>query len=106
MAMRLVRWLAAVQAESAPPATLAEAAAAHVAHDGFVDWARTALMGGDPIREVAEAYTALLRRVTEVRELRNRQFAERLAAWLDGGAPAKGLLPIEQVLDTVVALLA
>ena len=87
-------------------ASLAEAAREHALTGGFVDWARQTLRGGEPVRELAEAYTRLLTKVTQIVEQKNRRFAQLLRDWIAAGSKGDEVLPVERVLDEVVAPLA
>ena len=107
MAIRLVRWLG--QSESRPPATprsLAEAADYQIDEGGFVDWARLMLRTGDPVRELSEAYAKLFTRATEAREARSREFADLLRTSTESNSALGGLIPVERLLEEVVAPLA
>ena len=107
MAIRLVRWLR--QRDTATPqkpASLVEAAEYHLAEGGFVDWARLTLRTGDPIRELSEAYGKLFGRVTELREVRSKEFAELLCNWTESNSALQGLVPVERFLEAIVAPLA
>ncbi len=104
MAARLVSWLTKGQL---PPFThFGEAATAYASEGGFVDYARQALRGGDPLPEVASAYARLASGVAIQREEENQAFATLLQQWNQGGAPGDVPLPVERVLDAVVAPLA
>jgi hypothetical protein len=105
MALRLVRWLETAPG-TAEPASLSEAAWDYVAQGGFVDWARSVLRAGDPVRSLSEGYARLLGRVVERREAQNRHFAELLRDQLSAGRVAVDPVPVEQILDEVVAPLA
>ncbi len=106
--LRLVRFLAGPE----KPVKDFEAAARRYLADGcFVDRARTALVDaalvdaelGAPFAELAGQ---LLGRVAERREEENRSFATALAQAVDGRPLGQGLVPVEAVLDEVVAPLA
>lgn len=103
MAARLACWLATPHE---PRSTFTEIATAYVNDSGFADWARNALTSGDPLPEVAIAYSRLRTAATVRREAENRRFAEALTAWNRDGSPAETLAPIETLLDRVVAPLA
>jgi hypothetical protein len=105
MALRLVRWLKAV-AGTAEPGSLAQAASLYLEHGSFVDWARSVLRAGDPVRALSEGYARLLARVTEQREATNRVFAELLRDQTASGGNLADPLPVEQVLNQLVAPLA
>lgn len=103
MAMRLARWL-----EQTPgtPANLFESVSRFEEDGAWVDWARHQVISGDEPEGVSRAYRKLFDRVTVRREEENRRFAELLAANLDTGSHAAGILMIEDVISTVVAPLA
>src|SRR5450759_3590275 len=104
MALRLARWIITETADA--PRTLDQAATSYVRDEAFVDRARMALRDGDEVPAVAEAYRALGDGATAAREITNRRFAERLAAWPGAGPNEQVLLPIERVLQEVVAPIA
>jgi hypothetical protein len=102
MSVRLLRWLRTAQTT---PASFAAAAADYATVGALVDWARTALRGGDPLPELSAAYQALLARVTARREAENRQFVQLLRGWTETEGDGD-VLPIEEVLGRVVVPLA
>ncbi len=104
-ALRLARRL--VFQPAAPVPSLPSLAAAYV-HDGaWVDRARLRVRRGDRSPIVAAAYSRLLGVVDAEREAGNREFAAQLAEWSRGEAPeSAALLPLERVLDRIVAPLA
>lgn len=105
MALRLARFLESRPSASAPAGrSLAGAVASYVAEGSYVDWARTLLLGGEQGEPLAGAVTRLSDRIRQVREEENRHFAERLAEW-HRSASAE-VLPVERVLDEVVAPVA
>lgn len=110
MALRLARWLARVGSTVNPAfpsfPSLAEAAAYHLAEGGFVDWARLSLRVGDPVRELSEAYADLFDQVTAIREEQARRFAELVRDWTAAGSAGDEVIPVEQILDEIVAPLA
>jgi hypothetical protein len=104
MAIRLARWLAEQNAVLQANSTAVSAFAHRYAVEGgFVDWARQVLRGGEPNKELATAFVRLVDRVTELREAENKRFASALAEQSAAGDVAAGLIPVEQVLDEVVA---
>ena len=105
MALRLVRWLKTAGG-TAEPVSLVESARAYLDQGGFVDWARSVLRAGDPVRGLSEGYARLLGLVAERREAQNRRFADLLRDQSEAGSPPVDLLPVERVLDEVVAPLA
>jgi hypothetical protein len=107
MAIRLLRWLSSLERAALPrPRSLAEAAEYHLREGGYADWARLSLRLGDPIRELSEAYSLLFERVTEVREGQSRDFAELLRLATEAGSYEDALVPVERILDRIVAPLA
>ncbi len=107
MALRLARWLAArrVQGETAA-GSLAEAARGYRQDGGYVDWARSRLWDGDPLAALGHAYTLLWQAIGRVREDDNRRFGELLANWAVTGSHDTSVIPVEKVLERVVAPLA
>lgn len=104
MVLRLVRWLA--YAGSRMPATIGGAIESHLTEGAFVDWARRHLLGGDPVKDLANGFGRLYHRVRDLRERQNRVFAEQLRDWNRAPKIEKGFLPIEQFLDQVVVAIA
>jgi hypothetical protein len=109
MAIRLVRWLGssnpAVSASTGPQ-SLGEAAEYQVNEGGFADWARLSLRAGDLVRELTDAYTLLLARVSEIREAQARRFAEHLRLATEAGGSDERVIPVEEILGRIVAPLA
>jgi hypothetical protein len=107
MAMRLVRWLVQRRQQVAARAgSLAEAAAAQLREGGFVDWARLVLRSGDPVPELSRAYARLFDEVTTIREEQSREFAALLRDWTEAGSTGDEVIPVERVLEQIVAPLA
>ncbi|MBI5446425.1 MAG: BREX-2 system phosphatase PglZ [Deltaproteobacteria bacterium] len=110
MSLRLVQWLKSDKAKGgALPASLSEAARTYAVEAGFADWARRTVGAGDPLQELSAAYSRLLSRATDVREDQNRRFAELFEEWSTTSpvtSKEDGVLPVEGVLDAVVAPLA
>lgn len=108
MAMRLVRALAAASSGGTSPADGGFAALVrqHVRSWSWKDAARGALMAGDVDGELSSAYAALCRRARERREVESQRFAERLAAWNTRPAAEPDLVPVERILEQVVAPVA
>ncbi len=84
-------------------AGLLETARRYVADSGFVDWARQVLRGGEPNKDLATAFVRLVDHVTELREAENHRFGLALAEQNAMGAAASGLIPVEQLADTLIA---
>ena len=107
MAIRLVRWLAEqTQAEVNAPLSFAQAAILQLREGGFVDWARLTLRSGDPVQNLSEAYGRLFEIVTKVREQQSQQFATLLKDWTESGSKSDQVIPVEQILQQIVAPLA
>jgi hypothetical protein len=108
MAVRLVRWLGEQRGRPSGtgPRSLGEAAVEHLRQGGFVDWARLCLRVGDPVRELSESYARLFEQVTSLREQQAQTFARLLADWTAAGSQGDDVIPVERVLEQVVAPLA
>ena len=111
MMLRLARWLAARPA-LAPARSFAEAAERYVRDGSFADRARAALADASLTEPLAGVRARLLEAARNEREKESKRFAELLAGWAETadttGPPRTldGLIPIEQVLDRLVAPLA
>src|SRR5262249_10896826 len=105
MALRLARWLTGGEGQKAPR-SLGEAARDYLAAGSFVDWARSALRPGGLVRELTEGYARLVDQVTARREPQNRTFAELLRDQTASASKSADLIPVERILDEVVAPLA
>jgi hypothetical protein len=104
MALRLARWLEGPVA--AAPRSLGEAARDYLAQGSFVDWARSVLRAGDPVRELSEGYSRLVEQVAARLQEQNRCFAELLRDQTAAAGQPPDLLPVERFLDEVVTPLA
>ena len=104
--LRLSRYLAA-RAGRRPTGSFTEAAQDYAREGSFVDRARTELADAaplsGPLRPVADR---VLRAVTDLREAESRRFAELLAQWSEHPTAGDPLIPVESILDRVVAPLA
>ena len=105
MAMRLVRWLGESQSRDEVK-SLADAACRHLSEGGYIDWARLTLRSGDPVRELSEAYAQLFDKVTTAREMDSLRFAELLRDWTAAKSTDETIVPVEQVLERMVAPIA
>ncbi len=103
MALRLVKWLTTPAPETR---SLAEAARYHLLEGGFVDWARYCMRTPDPVRELAEACRSLFEKVTARQMVQSQRFAKALASWTKDSGSVADIIPVEQVLDRVIAPLA
>lgn len=107
MAVRLVRWLVDCEAAGGRAAgSLAEAAADHLRDGGFVVWAREVLRGGEPLPDFERALAKLVARVDAAIDDDAERFAAHLAGWLADGGRNVGVVPVEKILETVVAPIA
>ena len=106
-AIRLVRRLTG-PTPAPPVGSLPGVAAEYLADGAWVDRCRALLHEGDPCSPVAVLYARLVTAVESERAELDRRFAVTLAAWtkLEPGPDGDGVLPIETVLDRVVAPLA
>lgn len=105
MAMRLVRWLGTNQSRGNVK-SLADAATRYLSEGSYIDWARLTLRSGDPVRELSEAYSQLFEKVTSARENDSLRFAELLRDWVAAKSTDETIVPVEQVLERVVAPIA
>jgi len=104
MARRLARWLLRPEVQGSAPSDLLLWQADEGA---FVDWARFRLLGGDELAVVSQAYAALREAVILRRSGVGRRFALSLQQWNAQASNLDGrLVPLESVLDRVVAPLA
>jgi hypothetical protein len=108
MAMRVLRWLArdAQRSSALAPVSLDQMADLYRRDGSFVDLARISLRGGDPLERLADAYGRLLSRATDARERQNYQFGRALVDWVGTGSTSGGIVPVEDVLERIVAPLA
>jgi hypothetical protein len=103
MALRLARW---VHEPPAEVSSLVEAAERYAREGGLIDRARAALWEGDPIEPVAANYRRIGDEVAAAREDENQAFGWFLAEWLETGSSDPRMVPVERVLDVVVAPVA
>ncbi len=107
MALRLIQWRTSMEEAREPLfQSFPEAATYHVMEGGFVDWARLSLRVGDPVRELSVAYASLFDKVTAIREKQAYGFAELLQDYTAAGSASHEVIPIERILDDIVAPLA
>lgn len=104
MARRLANWML----YPVPADGSFDALVAYQADDGsFVDWARFRLLGGDELPELSDAYAALRAAVTNRKTCFVKKFATTLAERSrDAVFKAARAVPVESILDTVVAPIA
>lgn len=104
MAVRLVRAMST--SDPADTSGFGGLVRRHVQWWSWADAARTALLGGDVAGELAPAYAALLARGREWREAESRCFAERLVAWNTQPAAEPDVVPVERLIELMVAPVA
>jgi hypothetical protein len=104
MAARLIGWLAGNRPQA--PRTFAQATGAYASDGSFVDRARHALRGGDHLPDISNAYARIAEAAATRREEENQRFAQLLKEWNQSGGQGDVPLPVERLLDTVVAPLA
>jgi len=102
-ALRLARWLGTAETTLG---SLAESANQYRDDGAYADRARYMIVLGEADEDLAAVYEELADAARERRERENRAFAERLAASCSGQEGSGTFLPIERVLDDVVAPLA
>jgi hypothetical protein len=107
MAVRLARWLADRDAGAgAAPGSLALAATDHLRDGGYVVWARDTLRAGEPLPDFERAIARLVARVDAALDADAARFATQLAGWLGDGGRDGGVVPVEKILERVVAPIA
>lgn len=107
MAARLARWLThESEVHSARAGSLTDAASAYRRQGGYLDWARARIFEGDSLAALGEACSALWQAVTLLREAENRRFGELLADWTKTGSHDRSVIPVERVIERVIAPLA
>ncbi len=107
MAIRLAQYLVQ-QATVQPyqPKTLGECINHNLQQGSFLDWARLVIRSGDRIQQINESYSLLFDKITDIREKQALEFADFLQDWTEFGSHNRQVLPIETILESVVAPLA
>lgn len=106
MAARLSGWLGA-GGRLDDGASLDGMVAGYVRVGGFVDWARTIVMEGDPDPALNKAFGVLAARVDESCVAFEASFATRLADWNLHGAPSgASFVPVENALEKLIGPIA
>lgn len=104
MARRLARWLLSPMASGG---LLPESVEWQADQGAYVDWARFRLLGGDELTELSDAYAACRRAAIARRDGFAKPFAQALAQWSAQTPASLGrVVPLEQVLDRIVAPIA
>ncbi|MFW6033681.1 MAG: BREX-2 system phosphatase PglZ [bacterium] len=109
MALRLLRWLAAAPRSGARADrvdTLADALDRQVRVDAWVDRAVSAVWSGDPDPKVGAAYRSLAELVLERRADHDEQLARLLATVTEEDADLGRIVPVEDLMASVVRPLA
>lgn len=104
MARRLARWLLSPMASGT---SLPDSVEWQADQGAYVDWARFRLIGGDELTELSDAYAACRRAAIARRDSFAKPFAQALVQWNAQASASPGrVVPLEQVLDRVVAPIA
>jgi len=104
MALRLLRWIST--GTTGETSLFEDIAITYVTEGSYVDWARTALLGGDDLAPVSVVYVRLAAEVRARRERQNQSFATAFRGWNEAAGPTRSLTPIEAVLDRIVVEVA
>ena len=104
MALRLTKWLRAPEQEV--ERQLGGLAALYLREHAWVDWARNRVRRGDSRESLSKACGGLLRVADERRAESNERFAEALRHWHATGEADSGMIPMERIIEEVVAPLA
>jgi len=105
MGLRLVLWLRAKNLPESD-ATLSQLIAYYSTEGGFIDWARTSVVEADPNPQIKDALQGIMECVDGRWNEFQRRFAGGLQRWSADGSALKQVLPIEEVLWSVVAPVA
>ena len=111
MALRLCRWLVACQPEGKgrsgrAAAGFQELAQIYAREGAFVDWARFKLIGGDELPGLSSTYVALRDAARSKADAFNQSFAEALQVWNREPRAEAACMPVEAILERLVAPLA
>lgn len=107
MALRLVRWLTYNRLTASSQAkSFVQGVDQYCSEDSFVDLARLTIRNGDAVAALSESYSDLFREVTNLQEAKAEHFACLLKDWTAAGSTSADLIPVEKVLDRIVAPLA
>ncbi len=106
MAMRLLRWLQTIKGVISSPNSFAEAVDNYLTGGSFVDTARLALRHGDVIAALSEAFMALSKKSAVFQEKQSKIFADLLRDWTNAGSKSSDILPVEEVLTSIVGPLS
>lgn len=115
MALRLCRWIFAGTLTEKPDAKnkasrstpgFADLAHSYAAEGAFVDWARFKLIGGDDLPGLSAAFVGLRNAARNKAEAFNQRFASALQAWNREPRAKASCMPVEAVIDSLLAPLA
>jgi len=111
MAVRLCRWMVADRSDGkgrggrAAPG-FQDLAQTYAREGAFVDWARFKLIGGDDLPGLSSAYVALRDAARNKADDFNQSFAQALQAWNREPRAEAACMPVEAILERLVAPLA
>ena len=111
MAVRLCRWMMADRPENkgrsgSQTIGFAEPAQLYSREGAFVDWARFKLIGGDDLPGLSSAFVALRDAARKKAEAFNQTFAQALQVWNREPRAEAVCVPVEAIIDRVLAPLA
>ena len=111
MALRLCRWMVVDRPEgkgrggrTAPG--FQDLAQSYAREGAFVDWARFKLIGGDDLPGLSSAYVALRDAARRKADAFNQSFAQALQVWNREPRAEAACMPVEAILERLVAPLA
>lgn len=105
LVLRCVAGMSALSAQP-KPLSLSEAIRSYINEQGYLDWARANLAGGDDSPEVSDLIRKLLLRVRRLREEQNKVFGALLADWVATTPTDTEIVRVEHALDRIVAPIA
>lgn len=111
MAVRLCRWMVADRPDGknrdnrAAPA-FADQAQTYARRGAFVDWARFKLIGGDDLPGLSSAFVSLREAARKKADAFNQVFAQSLQAWNREPRAEATCMPVEAIIERLVAPLA
>lgn len=103
MALRLCEWLQSSGLEKLDVNSIIDS---YLLEGGFVDWARSKIWAGDVHEGLSAVYQMLSRKVSAKRETQNHAFAQHLSVIARGDQLHKRFIPVENVLDRLLAPIA
>ena len=111
MALRLCRWMVADRPEGKgrrgrAAAGFQDLAQIYAREGAFVDWARFKLIGGDELPGLSSTYVALREAARSKADAFNQTFAEALQVWNREPRAEAACMPVEAILERLVAPLA